>query len=90
MRILILVDREVHARESARAVSSEVKVTVGPRVRVEKGGSVVDFFVLRNENDAERLRGLRYDLVVEHESFNFGRSYIVGAAAELAKQIVLR
>ena len=90
MRVLVLVDREVHAREAVRASSSEATVRVGGRVSVSKGDSVVDFHVVRTESDAHRLRGLRYDLVIEHESFNFGRSYEVGRAAELVKQIVLR
>lgn len=90
MRILVLVDREIHGINAAGAVSSDVTVRTRPVTSVSKGDSIVDFRVMRTESDAERLRGLRYDLVIEHESFNFGRSHSVGRAAELAKQIVLR
>lgn len=38
--------------------------------RVEvKPNSTIDHVVIRNEMDTERLRGIRYDLVVEHASF---------------------
>ena len=91
MKILVLVNDQKIAEQDARMNSGpNVRVTIRPNVVVRKEGVEVWYFTVKSANDVERLRGMRFDLLIEDGSFNHERSYEKGRWLDLARMTVLR
>lgn len=91
MRILVLVGSDIAAQREARFNSSrDVVFRSRPSVVARKGEAEVHYIVMCNDRDADRLRGCRFDLIIEDASFNPGRSHERGRLMDLVRATVLR
>lgn len=91
MRILVLCGRSLSAEDEAvNHVSSDVEVRLRPYPVIRKGSTEVHYVTVRHDSDTDRFHGLRFDLVVEHSSFNIGRTWTEGRLLNRVRAMVLR
>lgn len=91
MRILTVVGKMDWAKTDARNnIGPEVVMGLEPYLYISTGETLVDFVSVHEERDTDRLRGLRYDYVVEHFTYNPDRTRRKGDLLDLIRIIVLR
>lgn len=89
MRILVVCGSMRDIRMAFDLCDSTVMRIYQPTT-LQKEGGMVHFAVLNTAHDLERFRGLRYDVIIEHESFNLRRSLLVGRLLYELRKMVLR
>lgn len=90
MRILVVAGSQAAAVSDVIDHSSP-NVEINPRqMLVRKGDTEIHYVVVKGERDTDRLRGLRFDHIVEHSSFNPYRSWDKGLMLTAIRAIVLR
>lgn len=92
MRILVVTGSDSASQVEAICNFNPFTATIKkfPGVKVVVGENEVHYKAIRSEHDAESLRGLRYDLIIEDGSFNQERSHVKGALLSVVQRIVLR
>ncbi len=90
MRILVVTDTHTAVLDARRLAGPDVNVLTNPDPAFIKGETEVIFAVLRSPRDLDRWRGCRFDMIIEHESFNPLRSYVIGNLVNELRVMVLR
>lgn len=92
MMVLVLVHTSMDIRRAVERVARSVTVRIDSpsRAHVETFEGRVTFVVVQGPRDVDRFHGMRYDIVIEHESFNPNRSAMVGQAADAIRHMVIR
>ena len=91
MRILVLVGSDYIAQTEARINSGRAVVFRSrPFVTARLGDTEVYYVPVRQDHDIDRLRGVRFDLIIEDGSFNPERSFVKGDLLDIVRQTVLR
>ena len=91
MKILVLVGSDMVAQTEARINSGRaVAFRSRPVVTARLGDTEVCYVPVRQEHDIDRLRGVRFDLIIEDGSFNPECSFVKGELLDIVRRTVLR
>lgn len=91
MRILVVVGPHRRPADAAAyAAGPEVRLYQKQGILCKGDGSQVVFRSIRSQQDADMMRGTRFDVVLEDLSFNPGRSHRIGDLLAQIKIMVLK